>query len=179
MKTNTILLVLNLLIFLPYTSLAYTLPEYSEESMTKVVMPGGLYFFMEKDDALELLKKRHPVETFDGGAYYQISKNGIQETYQIRFVCNRVWAMEFSILGPDDETFYENFTPLKKLINQLREYYSGPIYGDYDVNASLDEDERIKFVIFDHRYDGKVSMNISHFVGDLFAEPEITCPSDK
>ncbi len=179
MKLKTILLALNLLIFLPLASFAYTLPEYSQESMTKVVMPGGIYFFMEKEEALALLKKRHPVETFDGGAYYQVSENGVQETYQIRFVCDRVWAIEYSILGPDNETFYENFTPLKKLINQLRDYYSGPIYGDYDINASLDEDERIKFVIFDHSYDGKVSMIINHYVGDLSVEPEIVCPEGK
>ncbi len=86
------------------------LPEFSEESTTKVVMPGGIHFFMKKDDAIALLKKRHPIKIYEGGAYYQVTKNSIQETYGIKFICNRVWAIEFTIIGSDD-VFYESLAP--------------------------------------------------------------------
>lgn len=60
-----LLSVLALSFFFSIVSSGHAFPEFSEDSMTKIVMPGGIHLFMKKDDALSLLKKRHPVEIYD------------------------------------------------------------------------------------------------------------------
>ncbi len=64
-------------------------------------------------------------------------------------------------------------------MDKLRPYYFGPIYGDFKVNGSLVEDERIKFEIYDSSNDGKASIMIKYFVGDLFVEPVLDCPDNQ
>lgn len=82
-------------------------------------------------------------------------------------------------MGPDDDVFYERLAPLKDLIEKLRPYYSGTIYGEYDINTALIEDENIKFNIFDSSIDGKASINIDLFLGDLYEEPAMDCSKDQ
>ncbi len=176
---KALLLILTLSFFFSIVSPVQAFPEFYEDSMTKIVMPGGIHFFMKKDDAIALLEKRHPVELFEGGAYYQITENGIRETYQIKFVCNRVWAIQFEIMGPDDDAFYENLAPLKGFMEKLRPYYFGPVYGEYNIKVALVDDENIKLNIFDSSINGKASISIDHFVGDLFTEPVLNCPDNQ
>ncbi len=172
---KALLLILTLSFFFSIVSSSHALPEFSEDSMTKIVMPGGIYFAMQKDDAIALLKKRHPIQTYEGGAYYQVTENSIQESYDIKFVCGMVWAISFVLQGPDDDVFYERLAPLKDLMEKLRPYYSGPIYGKYKVKVALLGKENIKFEMFDSSIDGKASIDIYHFLGDLYVEPVIDC----
>lgn len=171
--------ILILLAFLWPASSVHAFPEFTEEIMTKVLMPGGIYFFMDKDEAIARMEERHPVDVYESSAYYEFTRDGIRETYDIRFACGRVWAIKFALMGPDDDTFYESLTPLKAFIEKLRPYYFGPIYGEYDIKAALVEDENIKLEIFDSSVDGKASIHINHFLWDLFEEPELNCPGEE
>jgi hypothetical protein len=50
-----------------------------------------------------------------------------------------------------NEAFYKRLAPLNGLIEKLRSYYFGQIYGEYNFKASLIKDENIKFNVFASR----------------------------
>ena len=170
-----LLQVMGMALLFAVQAVAFDLPEFEETVATKIRMPGGISYGMAKNDVISLLKKRHSVEIFDSGAGYQVTQNGITETYSIRFKCDRVWAIGYYLSGTEEEKFYGKTEPLKRTIEKLRQFYFGPVYGAYKIKVKLLDDENISLDIWDDVYDGKPSINIELYWGDYSIEPTYNC----
>lgn len=174
-----ILPVFGIIVLFAVQAAAFDLPEFDDTTPTKIRMPGGIHYDMPKDKAIALMKKRHPVDIYENGAGYQVTENGFQEGYGIRFKCGRVWAISYSISGPDSDAFYQGLEPYKKLIDNLRSFYHGPVYGEYTIKVRLLDNEEILLNSWNTVIDGQASFTIELSFGDSNIEPSYACSEKK
>ncbi len=170
---NISILCLGLVLLFSSPAAAYDLPEFNNATYSKIMMPGGIYYGMREYDAIALLKKRNPsLKRIKNWVGYESTKNGIKETYGVRFRCNRVYFIHYSILGPDPVEFYENLSPLKNFIDNLRPHYFGPVYGEYIIRVKLVDDENLRLEIWNDSLGDKAQLMIELYWGERDEEPE-------
>lgn len=171
--TKIILLCLGLVLFISAPAAAYDLPEFDDATNTKIKMPGGIYYGMREYEAIALLKKRHPsLKRNKNWVGYEFTNNGIKETYGVRFRCNRVCLIHYSILGPDTMEFYDNLSPLKTVMDKLKPHYFGPVYGEYTIKVKLLDEENIKLDINSDSIGDKALLIIELYWGERDENPE-------
>jgi hypothetical protein len=171
------LLILGLVMLFSVPAAAYELPQFDNATKTKIRMPGGIFFGMPKDKAIALLRKRHPLLIDEDWAGYEFTKNGIRETYGIRFNCNRVWMIHYAVLGPLTDDFYNSLSPFTTLTDKLKSYYSVPVEKEDIMRAKLLDDKNIKLDFWTDSNVSTVSVStisltIELYWGDQLAEPE-------
>lgn len=165
-------LILGLVMLFSVPAAASELPEFDAATKTKIRMPGGIYYGMQKDKAIALLKKRHPLLIDKDWAGYEFTKNGIRETYGIRFNCNRVWMIHYAVSGPLTDEFYKSLSPFYTLTEKLKPYYIGPVEEEYLTRAILLDDENIKLDFWTDSDASTISLTIELYWGDQLSEPE-------
>ncbi len=171
-----VLLILGLVMLFSVPAASSELPEFDNATITKIRMPGGIYFGMPEDKAMALLKKRHPLLIDKDWAGYEFTKSGIRETYGIRFKCHRVWMIHYVVVGPYTDEFYRSLIPFSTLTDKIKPYYSGPVEEEYITRAELLEDKRIKldyWIDFNENTNsaGTISLTVELYLGDQLAEP--------